>query len=114
MSVNVDPSTADTSTSAALNVAGDNDDDDILDVSNDEARFQVECEFVQALSSPQYLQHLHQQQYFEDPGERQFVRAQHSWRVRAVLDARFLSRVLVNARVSFLSLLFAPIIVIRK
>ena len=45
-------------------------DDDVIDINDEESRFIVECEFVQALASPAYLQHLYNNSYFDDPGAR--------------------------------------------
>jgi mediator of RNA polymerase II transcription subunit 31 len=46
----------------------------------DKTRFQVELEFVQSLSNPNYLQFLAQQQYFEDEDFLLFIEYLKYWK----------------------------------
>jgi mediator of RNA polymerase II transcription subunit 31 len=46
----------------------------------DKTRFQVELEFVQSLSNPNYLQFLAQQQYFQDDDFLLFIEYLKYWK----------------------------------
>ncbi|CAM9985774.1 unnamed protein product, partial [Heterosigma akashiwo] len=51
---------------------------DVLDGGH--SRFEVELEFVQCLSSPEYLHYLAQNKYFEDPAFINFLHYLQYWR----------------------------------